>query len=149
MVIPAFSKKVNLPKGIWRELSLVEGDNSDKYQATLKMRGGSIIPTGKVVQNTTENSLDPLTLLVCPDENGKAEGSLYWDAGEGWDFKKGKYTQQKFIAKQRGNTLVVCLSEVEGNWKVENQHMAIIKVVTEHGIRQASGDLSKGIEIKL
>lgn len=43
----------------------------------MKIRGGSIIPTGKIIQNTTENSLDPLTLLVCLDEQGKATGSMY------------------------------------------------------------------------
>ncbi len=40
----------------------------------MKIRGGAIIPTGKIIQNTTENSLDPLTLLVCLDEQGKAAG---------------------------------------------------------------------------
>ena len=45
----------------------------------MKIRGGSIIPTGKIIQNTTENSLDPLTLVVCLDEQGKDDGSMYWD----------------------------------------------------------------------
>lgn len=85
LVIPAFAEKPNLPGGIWREISLVDGDQQDKYQATLKIRGGAIVPTGKIIQNTTEESLDPLTLLVSLDENGKAEGSLYWDNGDGWN----------------------------------------------------------------
>lgn len=88
LIIPAYAKQPALPKGIWKELSLVKGDNCDKYQAKMKIRGGSIIPTGKIIQNTTENSLDPLTLLVCLDEQGKADGSMYWDAGDGWAFKK-------------------------------------------------------------
>ena len=40
-----------------------------KYQAKLKVRGGSIIPVGKIIQNVNENSFDPLTLVVCPDED--------------------------------------------------------------------------------
>ena len=75
LIIPAFANQPALPKGIWKELSLVEGDQNDKYQAKMKIRGGAIIPTGKIIQNTTENSLDPLTLLVCLDEQGKASGS--------------------------------------------------------------------------
>ena len=71
LVIPAFAEKPNLPGGIWREISLVDGDQQDKYQATLKIRGGAIVPTGKIIQNTTEESLAPLTLLVSLDENGK------------------------------------------------------------------------------
>ena len=35
LVIPAFAEKPNLPGGIWREISLVDGDQQDKYQATL------------------------------------------------------------------------------------------------------------------
>lgn len=69
-------------------MSLVDGDKDGKYQAKLKIRGGSIIPTGKIIQNTTENSLDPLMLLVCLDEQGKASGSMYWDAGDGWSYQK-------------------------------------------------------------
>lgn len=71
LVIPAFAEKPNLPGGIWREISLVDGDQQDKYQATLKIRGGAIVPTGKIIQNTTEESLAPLTLLVSLDGNGK------------------------------------------------------------------------------
>ena len=52
LIIPAYAKQPALPKGIWKELSLVKGDNSDKYQAKMKIRGGSIIPTGKIIQNT-------------------------------------------------------------------------------------------------
>ena len=149
LVIPAFAQHPSLPKGIWRELSLVEGDGDDRYQATLKMRGGAIIPTGKVIQNTTENSLDPLTLLVCLDADGKAQGTLYWDAGEGWEFKDGAYSRQRFTAEQKGNSVVVRLSEKHGHRDSENHDMAIVKVVTDQGVRQASGNLLEGIEVKL
>ncbi|MCS3025169.1 glycoside hydrolase family 31 protein [Bacteroides xylanisolvens] len=44
LIIPAFAKNPSLPKGIWENLSLVKGDTKGKYQAKLKVRGGSIIP---------------------------------------------------------------------------------------------------------
>ena len=81
LVVPAFSTNPTLPYGIWENLSLVDGDMQDKYQATLKIKGGSIIPVGKIIQNTNEKSFDPLTLIVCLDEQGTAEGRLYTDAG--------------------------------------------------------------------
>ena len=149
LVIPAFSKQPSLPKGTWRELSLVEGDREDKYQATLKMRGGSIIPTGKVIQNTTEKSLDPLTLLVCLDEDGHARGTMYWDAGDGWEFKQGQYSLQNFVAERNGGVVTVRLASKEGAWEPENNNMAVVKVVTDQGVRQATGDLRNGIEVKL
>ena len=72
LVVPEWAQNPALPKGIWRNLSLIPGDDKDSYQAKLKIRGGAIIPTGKIIQNTNEKSLDPLTLLVCLDEKGEA-----------------------------------------------------------------------------
>lgn len=149
MVVPAFVEKANYPKGIWRELSLVDGDKTDKYQANLKIRGGAIIPTGKVIQNTTEESLDPLTLIVCLDENGKAQGELYWDTGDGWDFQKKQYCMQKYVAEKQGNSVVVKIAGQDGLMSLKSGNMAIVKVITDNGVRQASGNLTDGIEVKL
>lgn len=149
MVVPAFVEKANYPKGIWRELSLVDGDKTDKYQANLKIRGGAIIPTGKVIQNTTEESLDPLTLIVCLDENGKAQGELYWDTGDGWDFQKKQYCMQKYVAEKQGNSVVVKIAGQDGLMNLKSGNMAIVKVITDNGVRQASGNLTNGIEVKL
>lgn len=91
LVVPEWAQNPALPKGIWRNLSLIPGDDKDSYQAKLKIRGGAIIPTGKIIQNTNEKSLDPLTLLVCLDEKGEAHGTLYWDEGDNWSFKDGNY----------------------------------------------------------
>lgn len=149
LVIPAFAEKPNLPGGIWRKISLVDGDQQDKYQATLKIRGGAIVPTGKIIQNTTEESLDPLTLLVSLDENGKAEGSLYWDNGDGWEYRNGEYSLQKYSARTEGNSVTVRLTGTEGSMETENKGMAIVKVITDNGIRQASGNLEEGITVRL
>lgn len=149
MVVLAFVEKANYPKGIWRELSLVDGDKTDKYQANLKIRGGAIIPTGKVIQNTTEESLDPLTLIVCLDENGKAHGELYWDTGDGWDFQKKQYCMQKYVAEKQGNSVVVKIAGQDGLMSLKSGNMAIVKVITDNGVRQASGNLTNGIEVKL
>lgn len=145
MTIPTIAEAAS----IWRELSLVDGDKTDKYQASLKIRGGAIIPTGKVIQNTTEESLDPLTLIVCLDENGKAQGELYWDAGDGWDFQKKQYCMQKYVAEKQGNSVVVKIAGQDGLMNLKSGNMAIVKVITDNGVRQASGNLTNGIEVKL
>lgn len=97
----------NLPGGIWRSFSLVDEDAaSDINLPDLKIRSGAIIPLGPVVQNT-QSSLDPLTLLICLDENGCAEGKLYEDDGEGYDYKKEKFLLTNYRAKTVGNNVII------------------------------------------
>lgn len=150
LVVPKWAQNPALPKGIWRNLSLIPGDDKDSYQAKLKIRGGAIIPTGKVIQNTNEKSLDPLTLLVCLDEKGEAHGTLYWDEGDNWSFKDGNYSFQHFTAiRTADNKVHVKITQKKGKYIIENNDMAIVKIITDKGIYQASGNLVEGIEVQL
>ena len=150
LVVPEWAQNPALPKGIWRNLSLIPGDDKDSYQAKLKIRGGAIIPTGKIIQNTTEKSLDPLTLLVCLDEKGEAHGTLYWDEGDNWSFKDGNYSFQHFTAiRTADNKVQVKITQKKGKYITENNDMAIVKIITDKGIYQASGNLVEGIEVQL
>lgn len=150
LVVPEWARNPALPKGIWRNLSLIPGDDKDSYQAKLKIRGGAIIPTGKIIQNTNEKSLDPLTLLVCLDEKGEAHGTLYWDEGDNWSFKDGNYSFQHFTAiRTADNKVQVKITQKKGKYITENNDMAIVKIITDKGIYQASGNLVEGIEVQL
>lgn len=150
LVVPEWAQSPALPKGIWRNLSLIPGDDKDSYQAKLKIRGGAIIPTGKIIQNTNEKSLDPLTLLVCLDEKGEAHGTLYWDEGDNWSFKDGNYSFQHFTAiRTADNKVQVKITQKKGKYITENNDMAIVKIITDKGIYQASGNLVEGIEVQL
>lgn len=150
LVVPEWAQNPALPKGIWRNLSLIPGDDKDSYQAKLKIRGGAIIPTGKIIQNTNEKSLDPLTLLVCLDEKGEAHGTLYWDEGDNWSFKDGNYSFQHFTAiRTADNKAQVKIIQKKGKYITENNDMAIVKIDTDKGIYQASGNLVEGIEVQL
>ena len=103
LVVPKWAEDAKLPKGIWRQVALIdEKQEDDGYQATVKIRGGAIVPLGKIIQNTSEKSLDPLTLLVCLDDSGKASGDLYEDAGEGFGYQKGEYALTHFVASREG-----------------------------------------------
>lgn len=150
LVVPEWAQSPALPKGIWRNLSLIPGDDKDSYQAKLKIRGGAIIPTGKIIQNTNEKSLDPLTLLVCLDEKGEAHDTLYWDEGDNWSFKDGNYSFQHFTAiRTADNKVQVKITQKKGKYITENNDMAIVKIITDKGIYQASGNLVEGIEVQL
>lgn len=150
LVIPAFSKSPILPSGIWEELSLIDGDLYDKYQAKLKVRGGSIIPAGKIVQNTNENSFDPLTLIVCLDEQGKAQGKLYTDAGDGWGFQCGDYSQATFTAERSGNSVSVKMSQKEGKRKIEKEISKInVEVLLNGKTYKGNGTLKSGVRVQV
>lgn len=147
LVIPTWAQNPALPKGIWQSLSLVPGD-SGQYQAQLKIRGGSILPIGAVVQNTTQNSFSPLTLAVCLDANGYASGTLYRDAGDGWDFQFGNYCLQAFTAQQTGNSVLVQLSNQQGNYPVANSPVNV-QIITTNGTYYASGSINSGINVSV
>lgn len=63
----------------------------------LLMRGGHIIPRkDRPRRSSSLMKWDPYTLLIVLDENGQAEGSLYVDDGETFDFQKGAYIHRFF-----------------------------------------------------
>lgn len=147
LVVPPWADDPDLPKGIWREVSIIdEKREHDGYQPTLKMRGGAIIPLGKVVQNTAENSFDPLTLLVCLDGDGHAQGDLYEDAGDGFANQKGGYALTHYQASREKGSVVVRIKDRQGNMKVP-ERMIQVRVITDDGVLEGSGDEAKGITV--
>jgi alpha-glucosidase len=134
LVVPKWA-----PKGIWRLISLVgERSETDTYQADLKIRGGAIIPLGRVVQSTVENSLDPLTLLVCLDRQGRATGQLYEDQGEGYQYRSGDYLLTTYAAEQRDGGVVVRVAGASGSHPRPARSI-VIEVITAEGVHRATG----------
>jgi alpha-glucosidase len=119
-------------------VSLVDGDGKDPYQATLKLRGGAIVPLGKIVQNTNEDSLTPLTLLVCLDEHGEAQGRLYEDAGDGYDYRSGQYRLTTYRARRQGDRVKVEIANHDGKWAPASRDI-VVQVITDDGVFTAHG----------
>lgn len=82
-----------LPKGVWYDYwtseKLVSSGQYVQYHnlalddIPVHIRGGSIIPQRMESANTTTALRKvPFQVLVAPDENGRAKGSLYLDDGE-------------------------------------------------------------------
>lgn len=148
LVIPSFAQNPALPKGIWEQLQLVDGDSQDAHQARLMLKGGSILPVGKTIQYTNDNSLEELTLFICLDNAGKASGELYWDAGEGWAFKKGVYSQLKFQAKEEKGVTKISLTSRNGAYEIDKEIHTVKAVVLKNGQRYEGVIQLKGGEIK-
>jgi alpha-glucosidase len=149
LVIPQWAASPALPGGIWRRLPPAgEDSQADPYQCDLRIRGGAIVPLGKIVQNTVENSLDELTLVVCLDEKGAARGTLYEDAGDGYEYLSGAYRLTEYIAQRQDNRVVVRVNKQEGQMETPRRKVHV-ELITDGGVIGADGDEQGKISIDL
>ncbi|XP_076367371.1 sucrase-isomaltase, intestinal-like isoform X2 [Tachypleus tridentatus] len=71
----------------------------------LHVRGGHILPIQQCNLTIKDSRLNPMELIVAPDEEGNAEGSLFWDDGETWEtHKNNKYSLIHFKMTQNDTT---------------------------------------------
>ena len=151
-VVPKWAEDVKLPSGIWETASLVGEDSTkDKYQCDVLVRGGAIVPLGPVVQSTAELSdNDVLTLMIVLDENGKAKGSLYEDAGDGYEFEDGRYRESGFVAQRSGNQVIVKCAGQRGKMKLRKRN-ADVQVMLDGKVYRGEGNIysKKGIAVSL
>lgn len=104
-----------LPNGTWLQFDF--GDSHPDLP-TMYLQGGSIIPVGLPVQHVGEaNSTDTLLLVVALDKDGKAEGLLFEDDGDGYEYTQGAYLLTHYSAELQSSTVVVRVSKTEGSWK--------------------------------
>ena len=60
-------------------------------------RGGSIIPVRERIRRSSAlMHEDPITLIVAPDKEGKASGTLYLDDGKSFDYREGAKLYMQF-----------------------------------------------------
>ena len=138
-----------LPSGIWRELTIVgEDPSSTPALPVMKLRGGAILPLGRVVQSTTETLLDPLTLMVSLDADGRAEGVLYEDDGDGYGYKTGDYLLTTYSAVRSGDRVEVSVASEEGA-RERLARMVTVIVITDGGSFQGSGADGSTISVSL
>ncbi|CAN6180102.1 unnamed protein product [Urochloa humidicola] len=112
-----------LPKGIWLPFDF--GDSHPDLPL-LYLRGGAILPVGLPVKHVGEATLeDDLSLIVALDENGKAEGVLFEDAGDGYEYKHGNYLLTYYSAKLQSMVVTVKVFKSEGSWKRPKRNLKI------------------------
>lgn len=114
--VPDQSRAPALPRGDWKKLRL-PNDTGNRELPDLYLKGGAIIPGGPVMQYTGEKATDPLSLFVSLDKDGKATGTLYEDAGEGWGYQRGEYLLTEYSAVRRGDSVTVSVAGQKGESK--------------------------------
>ncbi|MCQ2178101.1 MAG: DUF5110 domain-containing protein [Bacteroidales bacterium] len=113
LVIPRWCQNPSLPKGPWASFSLEDKD--DGYQAWLALRPGAVIPLARLFQNTCDYNTDSITFLVNPGPDGRAHGSLYEDAGDGYGYRDGQFGRYDLDAVVSDGIISLSMDRVEGN----------------------------------
>ncbi|CAN6209969.1 unnamed protein product [Urochloa humidicola] len=112
-----------LPKGIWLPFDFAD---SHPDLPVLYLRGGAILPVGLPIKHVGEASLeDDLSLIIALDENGKAEGVLFEDAGDGYAFTQGGYLLTHYTAELHSSVVTVKVFKSEGSWKRPKRNLKI------------------------
>jgi alpha-glucosidase (family GH31 glycosyl hydrolase) len=82
----------------------------------LFLKRGSIIFVGPPMEYVNQKRLDPLILAICLDTQGKAQGILYEDSGDGWEYQKeDDYLMTTYSAE------VISVSDSASEVKVSSQ----------------------------
>ncbi|MCC6230065.1 MAG: DUF5110 domain-containing protein [Phycisphaerales bacterium] len=123
---------IKMPKGEWAPMNEALGAK-DAEVARVFLKEGSILPTGPAVEFADEKPLDPLTLYVVLDKDGKASGTLYEDAGEGWGFKKGEYLLTTYTASSSGKDATIRVKSSEGALKRPSRNVNVVVMMKKEG----------------
>jgi len=152
MITPRWAANTKRPKGIWRSVSIIDEESeNDPYQCDMKIRGGAIVPLGPVVQSTQQiGTVQPLTLVIVLDENGRATGAVYEDAGDGYEYKEGRYCLSTFEAEKTARGVTVRCVDQQGDLKVNSRTVSIM-IVDANRVHHGLGDVcsARGVNVVL
>ena len=103
-----------MPGGSWARFEPVAP--GDPELPELFLRRGAVLPLGPVRQHVNESPLDPLTLIIHPDEEGRATGLLYEDAGDGHGHERGECRLTRIDARVDTAGCHIDHTVIEGAW---------------------------------
>ncbi|MBY0307511.1 MAG: DUF5110 domain-containing protein, partial [Phycisphaerales bacterium] len=126
--------------GAWRAFTLTD-ERGNRSLPTLKLRAGAVVPVGPVIEWTGQATDGPLTLLVNLDDTGRASGTLYQDAGDGYGYRQGEFLRTTFTAERKGDAVEVAVSKQEGVFAAPARPIAV-RVLTDTG--EATGEITDG-----
>ena len=102
-----------MPGGNWRPFE--PAGDTDRELPELFVREGAVVALGPVMQHVGEKPLDPLTLVINPDADGRAVGLLYEDAGEGLGYETGDCRLTRFDATVAHGRATISEHHLEGD----------------------------------
>lgn len=155
--VPDRSRVSAMPKGIWRPFdfdvptgtknTLKGRDSLDPELPRMFIKGGTIIPAGPVQEFVGEKPLDPLTLIISLDADGKAVGTLYEDAGEGFGYRNGEFLLTKYEAACNGTSVLITSTTVDGKMGRPDRQLNV-RIILDNGV-DAAGKGADGQPIRV
>lgn len=140
---------VVLPRGTWRRFHF---DDVHPDLPLLYLKGGSILPTGPVLQSV-EHAMpeDPVTLFVALDDNGRAQGELFEDAGDGYGYQKGESLHTYYGAEtnEAGNEVVVEVTRSEGTRTRPRRALVVRVLLGEAAVVEGKGMDGDAVRVAL
>ena len=127
--------------------SLAAGDD-DPDQPSVALRPGAILPLRDAQQYVGEKPFDHLTLIVALDTDGKAAGTMYEDAGDGFGYRKGDYRRASFSAVRDGGTVRLRFGKAEGKRSATARRLTV-RVWDGAAWKTAEGVEGKTLDIRL
>ncbi|KAJ4952968.1 hypothetical protein NE237_029800 [Protea cynaroides] len=134
-----------LPKGIWLRFDF---NDSHPDLPTLYLQGGSIIPVGPPLQHVGEANLtDDLSLIIALDDHGKAEGVIFEDDGDGYEFTREGYLLTYYVAELQSSVVTVKISRTEGSWRRPKRRLHVQLLLGEGAKLDAWGTDGEVVQI--
>ncbi|MBB4077839.1 alpha-glucosidase [Lewinella aquimaris] len=132
------SQQVYLPRGNW--YSYWTGNHYEgrrKIRVKLRpdrmpifVRAGAVLPTVDAVQHTAEiQKLDTFHLTVYLADEGN--GKLFWDAGEGYGYQMGQFTERDYRFRREGNRITI-EQEITGEFNASFRNVTVHLVGLTH-----------------
>jgi len=94
-------------------------------------RGGTIVPRKtRIRRSTAQMTNDPITLIIALDQNKNANGQIYIDDGDSFNFKVGELVYRDFsFYKGQGNSYILESNRLDaGKMQVSNRLEKLIIV---------------------
>ncbi len=127
------SRLVYLPRGTWYDYwtnRKYSGGTMIRVEAPLEtvpmfVRGGAIIPKGPAMNFVGEKPSAPY-FLIYPDEQGKAQVSLYEDDGVSGGYKSGVYRRTGVQAVETSKEIKITLAAPEGRFLKQSRILSFL-----------------------
>jgi alpha-glucosidase len=133
-------------KGGWRKLNFGDSDNPELPD--LYLREGAVLPLGPIVQYPDEKPLDPLTIVANPGPDSVAEGYIYEDRGEGYEFYRNQARRVGYRVSRDGDAYLVRLSRLDFALPLPDRKLEI-RILTDDGELTGSGTEKGTVKIPI